>query len=202
MARLDKLDDSRLAARVGAGDEAAFSELYDRHHKPLLFVLPAHARERPGRRGRAPADVHPGAPGTGGGRCRTRSGPGCTRSPATDARRCWRRGATRPCRSRTLEPSFDGFADDVARRADLRELVADMARAPEDQRGALGAVRARRHVAGRVATAIGVPAGKVKALVYQARTELMAERDARRHVLRRSARNFRSRAAARCGGDR
>jgi hypothetical protein len=54
-----------------------------------------------------------------------------------------------------LEPALDGLADDVVRRADLRELVADLARLPEDQRGAL------------------------KALVFQARTALIAEREAR-----------------------
>ena len=36
-----------------------------------------------------------------------------------------------------VEPSYDGLAEDVARRADLRELVADLGRLPEDQRGAL-----------------------------------------------------------------
>ena len=34
--RLQQLDDSRLAARVRAGDEAAFEVLYDRHHASLL----------------------------------------------------------------------------------------------------------------------------------------------------------------------
>src|SRR3954467_10268946 len=34
--RLAHLDDSRRAARVGAGDEAAFAALYDRHHRSLL----------------------------------------------------------------------------------------------------------------------------------------------------------------------
>ena len=36
-----------------------------------------------------------------------------------------------------VEDSFDGFAEDVSRRADLRELVGDLGRLSEDQRGAL-----------------------------------------------------------------
>ena len=88
-----------------------------------------------------------------------------------------RREATVPVED--VEPSFDGLADDVARRADLRELVADLARLPEDQRGALVLFELGGMSQAEIATAIGVPAGKVKALVFQARTELMAERDAR-----------------------
>jgi DNA-directed RNA polymerase specialized sigma24 family protein len=34
--RLTRLDDSRLAARVRTGDEAAFEVLYDRHQTSLL----------------------------------------------------------------------------------------------------------------------------------------------------------------------
>ena len=34
--RFEKLDDSRLAARVHSGDAAAFEVLYDRHHRALL----------------------------------------------------------------------------------------------------------------------------------------------------------------------
>ena len=78
-----------------------------------------------------------------------------------------------------VEPSFDGMSDDVARRADLRELVADLGRLPEDQRGALVLFELGGMSQAEIAWAIGVPAGKVKALVFQARTELMAERDAR-----------------------
>ena len=77
------------------------------------------------------------------------------------------------------EPSFDGLADGVEMRADLRELVADLGRLPEDQRAALVLFELGGLSQAEIAAAIGVPAGKVKALVFQARTELMAERDAR-----------------------
>ena len=78
-----------------------------------------------------------------------------------------------------VEPSFDGLADGVALRADLRELVADLGRLPEDQRAALVLFELGGMSQAEIASSIGVPAGKVKALVFQARTELMAERDAR-----------------------
>ena len=78
-----------------------------------------------------------------------------------------------------VEPSIDGLGDDVAARADLRELVADLGRLPEDQRAALVLFELGGMSQAEIAGSIGVPAGKVKALVFQARTELMAERDAR-----------------------
>ena len=79
-----------------------------------------------------------------------------------------------------LEPSFDGLAADVERRADLRELVSDLGRLP--------ATSARRWCWPSSATSatptsrasIGCSPAKVKALVFQARTTLIAERDARR----------------------
>ena len=79
-----------------------------------------------------------------------------------------------------LEPSFDGLAAEVERRADLRELVADLGRLPDDQRAAL--VLAELGDLGHrdIARVIGCPPAKVKALVFQARTALIAERDARR----------------------
>ena len=160
MARLDKLDDSRLAARVGAGDEAAFSELYDRHHKPLLSFcrhmlgnvqdgedalqqtfIRAH-RALVG--GSVPDAVRPWLFAIARNRCKTMLAA--------------RRDATVPVED--VEPSFDGFADDVARRADLRELVADMARLPEDQRGALVLFELGGMSQAEIATAIGVPAGQ------------------------------------------
>ncbi len=78
-----------------------------------------------------------------------------------------------------IEPSYDGLAEDVGRRADLRELVADLAGLPEDQRGALVLFELGDLSHPEIATVIGCPPEKVKALVFQARTALIAERDAR-----------------------
>jgi RNA polymerase sigma factor (sigma-70 family) len=177
--RLDQLDDSRLAARVRAGDEAAFEVLYDRHHRSLLSFcrhmlgnaedgedalqqtfLRAHGALGAGQ---LPETVRPWLFAIARNRCKTIL---ATRRPAAVA-------------VEDFEPSFDGLAEDVALRADLRELVADLGRLPEDQRAALVLFELGGMSQAEIAGAIGVPAGKVKALGFQARTELMAERDAR-----------------------
>ncbi|MBV9916886.1 MAG: sigma-70 family RNA polymerase sigma factor [Solirubrobacterales bacterium] len=89
-------------------------------------------------------------------------------------------------RSRREEPANDlddqvteGLATQVQRRQDLRDLVGDVQRLPEDQRAALvlAEVDALSHE--EVAAALGVPREKVKALVFQARESLLASRAAR-----------------------
>src|SRR4051812_10356611 len=177
--RLAHLDDSLLSARVGAGDEAAFAALYDRHHRPLLsfcrhmlgnaqdgedalqqtFVR-AHAALVAGQ---VPDALRPWLFAIARNRCKTMLAA--------------RRDAYVPIEQ--VEPSYDGLADDVRRRADLRELVADLGRLPEGQREALVLFELGGLSQAEIASAIGVPAGKVKALVFQARMELTAERDAR-----------------------
>jgi RNA polymerase sigma factor (sigma-70 family) len=177
--RLQRLDDDRLAALVRAGDDAAFEALYDRHQPSLL----AFCRHMVGNREdgedalqqtflrahralterRPPDAVRPWLFAIARNRCRTLLAA--------------RRDAAVPVEE--LEPSFDGLADDVRRRADLRELLADLARLPEDQRGALVLAELGDLSHTDIATVIGCPPTKVKALVFQARTALIAERNAR-----------------------
>ena len=174
-----KLDDERLATLVARGDESAFETLYDRHHAPLL----AFCRHMVGNRedgedalqqtflrahrallaGRVPDSVRPWLFAIARNRCRTLLAA--------------RRDAAVPVDE--LEPALDGLAEDVGRRADLRELVADLARLPEDQRGALVLFEMGDLSHREIATVIGCPPEKVKALVFQARTALIAEREAR-----------------------
>ncbi|HET6550835.1 MAG TPA: RNA polymerase sigma factor, partial [Solirubrobacter sp.] len=178
MARqLSQLDDARLAGRVRTGDEAAFAELYDRHHKPLLsFCRHMLGNAEDGEdalqqtfirahralvAGQAPDAMRPWLFAIARNRCKTMLAA--------------RREAAVPVE----DVSLAGLSDDVARRADLRELVSDLARLPEDQRGALVLFELGGLSQAEIGDALGVPAGKVKALVYQARAELMAERDAR-----------------------
>ncbi|HEX6023540.1 MAG TPA: RNA polymerase sigma factor, partial [Solirubrobacter sp.] len=172
------MDDSRLAARVRDGDEAAFAELYDRHHRALLSFcrhmlgnvqdgedavqqtfIRAH---RALAAGTVPDAVRPWLFAIARNRCKTMLAARRPDVPVED-----------------VELSLEGMSDDVARRADLRELLADLSRLPEDQRAALVLFELGGMSQADIATAIGIPSGKVKALVYQARTELMAERDAR-----------------------
>ena len=177
--RLRRTSDEHLVARVRAGDAAAFEALYDRHHASLL----AFCRHMVGSRedgedalqqtfvrahgalvaGRLPDAVRPWLYAIARNRCRTLLAA--------------RRAAAVPIDEH--DAAFDGLADDVRRRADLRQLVTDLAQLPDDQREALVLSELGDLTHPEIATAIGCSAGKVKALVFQARTALIAERDAR-----------------------
>src|SRR5262245_14794891 len=174
-----RLDDRRLAARIGAGDDAAFATLYERHHAPLLsfcrhmvgnredgedalqqtFLRPHRALAE----GQVPDSVRSWLFAIARNRCLTLI--------------AGRRSAAVPVED--VEISFDGLSDEVRSRAELRELVADLGRLPDDQRAALvlSELGDLTHV--EIADAIGCQPGKVKALVFQARTSLIADRDAR-----------------------
>jgi RNA polymerase sigma factor (sigma-70 family) len=177
--RYDRLDDTRLAALVRAGDDGAFEAIYERHHAPLLSFcrhmlgslqdgedvlqqtfLRAHRalRERP-----APDSMRPWLFAIARNRCLT----------LLAARR------ESVAALEDHEPSFDGLAEDVARRADLRELVGDLARLPDEQREALVLFELGGSSQVEIGRVLGCPPAKVKALVFQARTTLIAERDAR-----------------------
>ena len=179
--RLARLDDERLAALVGRGDAAAFEALYDRHHAPLLaFCRHMLGNREDGedalqqafvRAHRALADGR--APGPRAAvAVRDRA------QPLPHAARRAPRG--RACRSRTSSRASTGSPSDVERRADLRELLSDLARLPDDQRGALVLAELGDFSHPEIAQVIGCAPAKVKALVFQARTALIADRDARR----------------------
>ena len=67
----------------------------------------------------------------------------------------------------------------VEQRADLRALLGDIARLPDDQRSALVLAEVGDLSLSEIAAVIEVPTAKVKALVHQARSRLIADRDAR-----------------------
>ena len=182
--------DERLVARRPRR-RAAFEVLYDRHHRALLVVLPAHARLA-ARTARTRSSRPSCAPT---GRCarqlRMRSRPWLYAIARNRCLSMLRRGASARCRSTMSSRRSTGSPTAVELRADLRELVADLGRLPEDQRAALVLFELGGLRKAEIAAAIGVPAGKVKALVFQARAELMAERDARSTPCARSARSSR-----------
>jgi RNA polymerase sigma factor (sigma-70 family) len=78
-----------------------------------------------------------------------------------------------------LQPATEGLAEGVQRRADLRELLGDLQQLPSDQRAALLLSSLGDLSGDEIAEVIGCRPQKVKALVFQARTSLMNERDAR-----------------------
>jgi len=78
-----------------------------------------------------------------------------------------------------IQPATEGLADSVQRRSELRDLLGDLHHLPDDQRAALLLSSLGDLSGEQIAAVIGCRPEKVKALVFQARTSLMNERDAR-----------------------
>src|SRR5215212_3300526 len=135
--RAGRLDDGRLAELAACGDERAFEAIYDRHHRALLgfcrhmlgsqdegedalqqTLLRAHRALLS--RG-APDELRPWLFAIARNRCLTMLAA--------------RKAAAVPVEE--LEPATDGLSSDVEERADLRALLGDIARLPDDQRSAL-----------------------------------------------------------------
>lgn len=72
-----------------------------------------------------------------------------------------------------------GLAEQVERRAELRELLADIHELPDEQRAALLLAEVAGLPHADIATVLDCEAGRVKALVYRARSALIARREAR-----------------------
>jgi RNA polymerase sigma factor (sigma-70 family) len=170
--------DERLVALLRAGDDDAFEVIYDRHHRPIL----AYARHMLGDRFEAEDVVQ---------HTFFAAYRDLTVSDRDYHVRAWlftiaRNRCLTILRTRRdgvdldeAEPSTDGLANEIERRQELRALLGDLSRLPEDQREALllSELSAMDH--GAVASVLHVPKDKVKALVFQARTTLAADRAAR-----------------------
>jgi RNA polymerase sigma factor (sigma-70 family) len=161
-----------------AGDASAYEAIFRRHHEPLL----SFCRHMLGGRDEAEDALQQAFIRAH----RALLGP----SPPQElrpwlyaiARNCCRTAlaARRPETELDQEhPSLDGLSDEVARREDLRELVGDLGRLPEDQRSALllAELEDLSHV--EIAEIVGCDVSKVKALLFQARSALLADRAAR-----------------------
>src|SRR5829696_2685056 len=177
--RVGRLDDARLAELAAAGDERAFEVIYDRHHRPLLafcrhmlssqeesedalqqtFLRAHRSLVTQG----APDDLRPWLFAIARNRCLSMLAA--------------RKAAAVPVEE--LEPATDGLSAGVEDREDLRELLGDIARLPDDQRSALVLAEIGDLSHAEIARVIEVPTAKVKGLVHQARTRLIADRDAR-----------------------
>jgi RNA polymerase sigma factor (sigma-70 family) len=171
-------DDAALVRRLRSGDERAFEEIFKRHRAPLLSYcrhmlssqdeaedalqqafIKAHAALCGGT---APRELRPWLYAIARNCCLS----------AIAARR-----PTAPLEEQT--PSLAGLSEEVSRREDLRELVAGIGRLPEDQRSALLLSELDDLPHAAIAAIVGCEVSKVKALVYQARSSLLADRDAR-----------------------
>jgi RNA polymerase sigma factor (sigma-70 family) len=81
----------------------------------------------------------------------------------------------------TEEPALvtRGLADEVEERAELRQLLADVRELPDEQREALLLAEAGGLPQADIAAILGCEVGRVKGLVYRARSALLVRREAR-----------------------
>ena len=179
--RLLRVGDDRLVARVRAGDDDAFEIIYDRYYRGLL----AFCGQMLGSRQEAEdALQHSFA-----------SAYRALRGSSGDIElRPWlytiaRNRCLSALRARRSEVAVDAIADGagpvegmaahIQRRDDLRDLVAELQRLPEDQRAALVLFELGDESHEQIAAVLGVRREKVKALVFQAREALLRARTAR-----------------------
>ncbi|MDX6669323.1 MAG: hypothetical protein QOK04_2703, partial [Solirubrobacteraceae bacterium] len=178
-ARLLRLaGDDRLVALIRDGSQAAFEAVYERYHRPLL----SFARHMLGN----PDDAAEAVQHTFLQAYRELVSTG---KPIQ--LRAWlftiaRNRSLSMLRTRrdhadvdVVEPATEGLAAEVQRREDLREIVGDLARLPDDQRAALVLAELGALDHEEIAEVLDCPRERVKALVYQARSSLAASRDAR-----------------------
>ncbi len=160
------------------GDASAYEAIFRRHHQPLL----SYCTHMLGGRDEAEDALQQAFIRAH----RALLGP----SPPRElrpwlyaiARNCCRTALAGRRPDAELDPdqqSLAGLSDEVARREDLRELVGDLGRLPEDQRSALLLAELEDLSHAEIAEIVGCEVSKVKALVFQARSGLLAERAAR-----------------------
>jgi RNA polymerase sigma factor (sigma-70 family) len=171
-------EDAKLIGRMRAGDARAFEAIFKRHHAPLLSYarhMLANQDEAEDVLQQAFIKAHRALLG----------------GTVPRELRPWLYAIVRNCclsaiaaRRHTVElderaANLAGLTEAVYEREDLRELLADIGRLPEDQRSALLLAELDDLSHQSIATIVGCPVSKVKALIYQARSALIADRDAR-----------------------
>ncbi len=171
-------DDAALVLRVQAGDEEAFAAIFKRHHASLL----SYCRHMLGNRDEGEDALQ---------QAFIKAHQALLRGTAPRELRPWLYAIARNCclsaiaaRRPTAQlqdhaPALAGLSEEVHQREDLRELLAGIGRLPEDQRSALLLAELDDLSHQAIATVVGCQVSKVKALIYQARTALIADRDAR-----------------------
>ncbi len=179
-ARLLRLaSDEGLVERARGGSEAAFEAIFDRHHRGILafcrhmlgsvdeaedavqHTFLAAYREL-ARAGDRPLRLRPWLYTIARNRCITVL-----------------RGRRREAAGAVVEPSTEHLAAEVDRRNDLRDLLRDVAGLPEEQRAALVLSELGDMGHDEIAAVLRCRREKVKALVFQARSSLIASRTAR-----------------------
>ncbi len=178
-ARLLRLaSDERLVELLRGGSDAAFEVIYSRHHRGLL----SFCRHMLGSVEEAEDAVQ--LTFLAAYRDLLGSSKPIRLRPwlYTIARnRCLTVLRARPERTadELVEPSTEQLSHEVERRQDLRELLGDMAALPADQRAALVLAELGDMSHDEIGHVLGCQREKVKALVFQARSSLIASRTAR-----------------------
>jgi RNA polymerase sigma factor (sigma-70 family) len=171
-------EDAKLIERVRAGDERAFEAIFKGHQVPLL----SYARHMLANRDEAEDALQ---------QAFIKAHRALLGDTVPRELRPWLYAIVRNCcltaiaaRRPTTElaeraENLTGLSEAVREREDLRELLADIRRLPEDQRSALLLAELDDLPHQSIAAIVGCPVNKVKALIYQARSTLIADRDAR-----------------------
>ncbi|NLT06348.1 MAG: RNA polymerase sigma factor, partial [Solirubrobacterales bacterium] len=174
-----RLRDARLVERARRGDEAAFERLVERHSAAILMFC----RHLTGTR----EDAEDAAQHAFVAAYREI----CERGRRVELRpwlfavarnRCvslLRARRELPAGAADREPATADLVADVERREELRDLLRDLARLPDDQRAALVLSQLDALSHREIALVLSVPPAKVKALVFQARSSLLSTREAR-----------------------
>jgi RNA polymerase sigma factor (sigma-70 family) len=170
--------DARLVTLVREGRPAAFEAVYERYHRPILAFCRQLLRD--------PEEAADVAQHTFLAAYNT-----IISSERTILLRAWLFAIARNrcysvlrarrlrATSEVVEPVTEGLTAQVLRREDLRQLLRDVGRLPEDQRTALVLAELGTLSHQEIALALRVPPNKVKALVFQARESLIAMQVAR-----------------------
>jgi RNA polymerase sigma factor (sigma-70 family) len=170
--------DDRLVAQIRRGSEAAFEVAFERHGPAIL----AFCRHMLGSREEAEDAVQ-----------HTFAAAYSDLQRGRDRRivlKPWlftiaRNRCLSVLRARRELPQGDteiataGLAEQVEQRAELRELLADIRELPDEQRAALLLAEVGGLAQADIASVLGCEAARVKALVYRARSGLLARREAR-----------------------
>jgi RNA polymerase sigma factor (sigma-70 family) len=170
--------DERLLAHVRDGSDMAFEVIYDRHHRGIL----GFCRHMLGSADEAEDALQHAF--MAAYRDLMRSDKPIQLRPwlyAIARNRCFTLLQTR--RGRPLdhadEPTTENLSSAVQRRQDLRDVLSDLSQLPDEQRAALVLAELGACSHEEIATVLGVPRDKVKALVFQGRSSLIASRNAR-----------------------
>ncbi|HYJ00488.1 MAG TPA: sigma-70 family RNA polymerase sigma factor [Thermoleophilaceae bacterium] len=176
---LARRSDQQLMELVHSGDDGAFEVLYERHAPGVLSFcrhMLGSQEEAEETVQHAFVSVHLGLLQATGG--------GISFKPwvYTIARnRC--SSLLRERRAQAVErsePSTAGLRPEVEQRSDLREIIADIERLPEEQRAAFVLAELRDLSFEEIAEVVDEQPATIKGLVFRARSTMIERREARR----------------------